>query len=228
MLEQKHGEFTGSNRPEYRCPNPQCRKSVEDNGFKRYGKLQEHLRKNSCKPNRRLSKARQRLTSKAPPTTFLAPLARPLDMNYGGANETLPNEVAPDEFPVISHDDASEISSDEASSSESALAAPISAQTEAPSQPEERASTLHPQKETTSVGKFDSGKPTLAERIAFHERCCEADEEELNMVDEEIRTMEEALRAKQEDRQRTKERIVASRRNLEMLRRQQQGHGTNA
>ncbi len=140
-------------------------------------------------------------------------------MDYRSASATPSNEGAPDKFFVLHHDDVGERSSDETSRSQSALSSPVSTRLGAkpPSQQLE---------ETTPNPRPQPEKPTLSERIAFHQRCCEADEEELDSVDREIRAMEEALRAKRQEWEHIEERVVVSRRTLEMLMKQQQNHGT--
>ena len=148
-------------------------------------------------------------------------------MNHGGANAvgSPSDEAAPSESPAISHDDASETPSDEASSPESASAVPISPVpiSVPPSPLEGSASIPQPQREISIAGRSAGGKPTLSERIEFQKKCCEADEDDLNVDDREIRAMEEALQAKRQARRQVEERLVASRRVLKMLMRQLEG-----
>ncbi len=84
--------------------------------------------------------------------------------------------------------------------------------------------TSSPEQESTSKTDSGSGNPTLAERIAFLQRCCQADEEELRSVEQKIREMEEEVRARKQLYQRIRERISGSQSNLEMLLKQQQGN----
>ncbi|KAK3315964.1 hypothetical protein B0H66DRAFT_592224 [Apodospora peruviana] len=216
--EQKHGEFAGSDRPEFRCPNPQCRKSAEGNGFRRQDKLLEHLRNKSCKPDRRLSKARHRFTSNGPPAVLSALSARPHGLNHDDANAV--------GSPTIGRDDASDTPSDETSSPGSASAVPVSDVriSVPPPQLDGGTSIRQTQRKTPSVEeKSADGKPTLSERIGFHEKCYEADVDELNVTDKEIQAMEEALHAKRQARQQVEERVVTTREVLEMLKRQLEG-----
>lgn len=64
--------------------------------------------------------------------------------------------------------------------------------------------------EITCATGSDKGNPTIAERVAFLQRCREADEEEL-------RTLEQEIQAKERACQQIRERIAASQSNLDML-----------
>ena len=176
MREQKHGVASASSQApeEHLCPTPGCRKSVTGKGFKRRDKLKEHLTKKSCKPNRKLSKARLRLPSTGPAAVPFSSSPQNLEINRA---------------------DASETPSDEASS---------------------------PEQEGSSTTDSGNGNPTIAERVAFLQRCCQADEEELRAVEQEIRAKEEELQERKRVYQQIRERITGSRSNLEMLMKQHQ------
>lgn len=83
---------------------------------------------------------------------------------------------------------------------------------------------MHPQRETSSAEKSAGGKPTLFERIEFQEKCYEADVDELNATDREIQAMEDALQAKRQARRQVEERVITTRRGLEMLKKQREGN----
>ena len=54
--------------------------------------------------------------------------------------------------------------------------------------------TSSAEQDSTIISKSANGKPAVAGRISFLERCCQADEEELLAVEREIREREEELR----------------------------------
>ncbi|KAK4148296.1 uncharacterized protein C8A04DRAFT_24103 [Dichotomopilus funicola] len=173
------------------------------------------------KPGRRLSKASHRLTSNGLRTALPIHLALAYGLNHGGANE-----VALVESPASNHDDANEALSDGISSPKSAPAVPMS---DVPipvllSRPDGRDSIMHPQRETSSAKKPAGGKPTLSERIEYHEKCYEADVDELNATDREIRVMEDALQAKRQTRRQVEERVTTTKSEIEMLKRQRDGN----
>jgi len=209
-----HGEFASFGRPEFRCPNSQCRKSAEGNGFRRHAKLLEHLRKKSCKPDRRSTKASHRLASSGPPTLRLTYPVRPYGPEHNGANATGSSGIG--------REDASETPSDETSGPESASAVPLLGVRTlvTPSQLERESSSQQLQRGTSSAGGLADGRPTVFERIGFYEKCHEADVEELRVADKEIQAMEEALQAKRLARQQVEERVANSKRTLEMYKRQ--------
>ncbi|KAH6855897.1 hypothetical protein B0I37DRAFT_366063 [Chaetomium sp. MPI-CAGE-AT-0009] len=66
------------------------------------------------------------------------------------------------------------------------------------------------EKEGTCVTGSGKGTPTIAERVAFLQRCRQADEEEL-------RTLEQEIRAKERVCQQIRERILVSQSSLDML-----------
>jgi uncharacterized protein (DUF342 family) len=92
-----------------------------------------------------------------------------------------------------------------------------------PSPLEAGSSILQPQRQTPNAETSTDRKPTLSERIGFQEKCYEADVDELSMVDKEIQAMEKALQAKRQARQQVEERVVTTRKMLEMLKRQREG-----
>jgi hypothetical protein len=70
-----------------------------------------------------------------------------------------------------------------------------------------------PEQERAPTTELSSGSPTIAERVAFLQRCLQADEEELCAEEEELLTRKRAC-------QQIRERIAASKSSLDMLMRQ--------
>jgi hypothetical protein len=82
--------------------------------------------------------------------------------------------------------------------------------------------TGSPERERAPTTESRGGNPTIAERVAFLKRCCQADEEELRAVEQEIRAKEEELVARKRVCQQIRERLAASQSSLDMLTKQHQ------